>query len=96
MKISLKKSVWKDLGGSRGFGYKRETMPKFKCGYESGGTERHWINKNLVNRKDNHKTSTITTSCDKISGRADILLPGISDQDLSGATTEKVLDRITN
>ena len=42
-KISFKKSVWKDLGGARGFGYKKETVTKFKCGYESGGTEKHGI-----------------------------------------------------
>ena len=48
-----------------------------------------------VIRKGNHKTPTITTPSDAISGRDNKLLPGISDQDLSSARIEKVLDRIT-
>ena len=98
-KISFKKSVWKDLGGNRGFGYKKETVTKFKCGYESGGTEKHgiarWMNRSLASRKGNHENSTITIPSDAISGRDKEILPGISDQDLSGARREKVVDRIT-
>ena len=74
-------------------------MTKFKCGYESGGTEKHgiarWINRSLASRKGNHENSTITIPSDAISWRDNEILPGISDQDLSGARREKVVDRIT-
>ena len=38
-----------------------------------------------VIRKGNHKTPTITTPSDAIFGRDNKLLPGINDQNLSGA-----------
>ena len=51
-KIEVKKSVWKDRGGGRGFGYMKEKVTKFKCGSQEARALSAWLTK----AKKNHET----------------------------------------